>query len=173
MSEFVTNGWPFAGQDIRTLLAWRRSESRDVRIHRARRRDGWRRRRRRCRRTLTKRRARSASVPQRRGRSMRGRRRSRSTVRSRRGQRNCRCITPRRSRSKRTDPALAFKTFFERLDASLGLRVVCEAHQHPNGTHAKLLRIRGDRVSGQYAAEQADELAPPHGEPTPRPKSRG
>jgi len=60
-------------------------------------------------------------------------------------------------------PALAFKTLFEGLDASLGLRVVCEAHQHPDGMHAKLLRIRRDRLGGQCAAEQPDELAPPHG----------
>src|SRR6516225_9148592 len=29
-------------------------------------------------------------------------------------------------------PALRFETFFERLDASLGLRIVCEAHQLPD-----------------------------------------
>ena len=44
-------------------------------------------------------------------------------------------------------------------------RIVCEAHQRPNGAHAnRLLRIRRDRLVGQCAAEQHDELAPPHGE---------
>src|SRR5262245_26066664 len=59
-------------------------------------------------------------------------------------------------------PALTFKTLFEGLDASLGLRIVCEAHQHPDGTHAKLLRLRRHHLGGQCAAEQPDELAPPH-----------
>src|SRR6516165_11377449 len=63
-------------------------------------------------------------------------------------------------------PALDFETLFERLDASLGLGIVCEAHQQPDGTHAKLLRFRRDRPGGQCAAEQPDELTPPHGELT-------
>jgi len=61
-------------------------------------------------------------------------------------------------------PALRFETLFEDLDASLGLHIVCEAHQHPDGAHAnRLLRIGRDRLGGQRAAEQPDELAPPHG----------
>src|SRR6516164_4039259 len=52
-------------------------------------------------------------------------------------------------------PALDFETFFEGLDASLGLRIVCEAHQHPGGAHAnRLLRIRRDRPVGQCGAER-------------------
>src|SRR2546429_2853389 len=70
-------------------------------------------------------------------------------------------------------PALDFETLFERLDASLGLGIVCEAHQHSDGAHAnRLLRIRRDRLGGQCAAEQPDELTSPHGEPTPRPRSQ-
>jgi hypothetical protein len=60
-------------------------------------------------------------------------------------------------------PSLAFETFFEGVGASLGPRIVCEANQHPEGAHAKLLRIRRDRLIGQCAAEQRDEFAPPHG----------
>ena len=60
-------------------------------------------------------------------------------------------------------PSLAFETFFEGVGASLGPRIVCEANQHPDGAHAKLLRIRRDRLGGQCAAEQRDEFAPPHG----------
>src|SRR5499427_8779038 len=59
-------------------------------------------------------------------------------------------------------PALSFKTLFEGLDASLGLRIVCEPHQHPDGAHAKLLCIRRDRLGSQCAAEQRDELASLH-----------
>src|SRR5262249_17311285 len=61
-------------------------------------------------------------------------------------------------------PALAFKTFFEGLNASLSLRIICEAHYHPDGAHAnRLLRIRRDRLGGQCAAEQRDKFPPPHG----------
>src|SRR5262249_25620890 len=38
--------------------------------------------------------------------------------------------------------ASLIKTLFEGLDASLGLRIVCEPHQHTDGAHAKLLCIR-------------------------------
>src|SRR5262249_5912547 len=61
-------------------------------------------------------------------------------------------------------PALFFKTLFEGLDASVGLCIVCEAHQCPDGAQAnRLLRIRQDRLVSQCAAEQRDEFAPPHG----------
>jgi hypothetical protein len=43
-------------------------------------------------------------------------------------------------------PAHSFKTLFEGPDASLGLRIVCEAHQHPDGAHAKFLCIPRDRL---------------------------
>src|SRR5215510_16078245 len=57
-------------------------------------------------------------------------------------------------------PALRFETLFEGLDASLGLRIVCEAHQHPDGAHAnRLLRIRRDRLVSQCAAEKSYEFA--------------
>src|SRR6516162_7756436 len=57
-------------------------------------------------------------------------------------------------------PALRFETFFERLDASLGLRIVCEAHQHPDDAHANsLLRFRRDRLVGPGAAEKSYEFA--------------
>ena len=70
-------------------------------------------------------------------------------------------------------PALAFETFFEGFGASLGVGIVCEAHQRADGAHAnRLLRIRRDRLGRQCAAEQPDELAPPHGELTPSPTSR-
>jgi len=70
-------------------------------------------------------------------------------------------------------PALDFETLFEGLDASLGLRIACEAHQRPDGAHAnRLLRIRRERLGSQCAAEQPDQLAPSHGELTPRPRSR-
>ena len=36
------------------------------------------------------------------------------------------------------------------------------ANQHPDGTHAKLLRIGRDRLGGQRAAEQPYELAALH-----------
>src|SRR4029078_3498101 len=55
--------------------------------------------------------------------------------------------------------------------ASLGLRIVCQAHQHPDGTHAKLLRIRRDRLGGQCTAEQPNELAALHSITCPAPAS--
>src|SRR6059058_5794789 len=60
-------------------------------------------------------------------------------------------------------PALFFKSLFEGLDASLGLHIVCQAHQHSDGAHAnRLLRIRRDALGGHYAADQSDELATFH-----------
>src|SRR5204863_4863224 len=57
-------------------------------------------------------------------------------------------------------PALSSKTMFERLDASLGLRIVCEAHQCPDGAQAnRLLRIRRNRLVGQCAAEKSYKFA--------------
>jgi hypothetical protein len=44
-----------------------------------------------------------------------------------------------------------FGDLFERLDASLGLRIVCEAHQRPDSAHAnRLLRIRRDRLTAKF-----------------------
>src|SRR5262245_34820271 len=66
-------------------------------------------------------------------------------------------------------PALSFETLFEGLDASLGRRIICEANQHPDGAHTnRLLRFRRDRLIGQSAAEQGDEIAPPHGAYLPK-----
>src|SRR2546423_4988393 len=36
-------------------------------------------------------------------------------------------------------PALACETFLEGIDASVGFRIVCQAHQHPDGAHANRL----------------------------------
>src|SRR5205814_576060 len=52
---------------------------------------------------------------------------------------------------------------FEGLDPSLGLYIVCEAHQHADAAHAlALLRPRRERPCHRRAAEQGYELAPPH-----------
>ena len=53
-----------------------------------------------------------------------------------------------------SDQPSASKTLFESRDASLGLRIVCESHQHPDRVHANcLLCIRRDRPAGQCATE--------------------
>jgi hypothetical protein len=61
-------------------------------------------------------------------------------------------------------PSFFFKTLLEGLGTGLGVGIICEAHQRPDRAHAnRLLRIRRDGLIGQCAAEQGDEIAPPHG----------
>src|SRR5262249_39486052 len=57
-------------------------------------------------------------------------------------------------------PAHSFKTLFEGLDASLGLRIVCEPHQHTDRVRAScLLCIGRNRPADQCATEHSYKFA--------------
>src|SRR5215472_6297544 len=70
-------------------------------------------------------------------------------------------------------PALRFETLLESHQAASGFRIVGKPHQHRHGAYASCqLRICRDRLAHDCAAEQGNELAPPH-RATPRPDIAG
>src|SRR3984893_3507860 len=57
-------------------------------------------------------------------------------------------------------PALPFKALLQSLGASPRFRIVCEAHQRPDGAYAnRLLRLRRDYPAGQHTAEKSNNFA--------------